>query len=118
MGTNEDRMMKINLFFNDDINVKKYAKAGMSIGKLKNEKFMSETNNFYHFTKYGKAFLKFSRESLEPTPEFIKEVEDAIKSKDPENLGKLRRNLVNSFQLYILGGRAHFDDIRMLTKNS
>ncbi|GBC32530.2 hypothetical protein GLOIN_2v1667045 [Rhizophagus irregularis DAOM 181602=DAOM 197198] len=52
-----------------------------STGSTENNKSNYETSSSYHFIKHAKAleFIKY----LELTPDFIKEVEGAIVSKDP-----------------------------------
>ncbi|RIA81538.1 hypothetical protein C1645_744442 [Glomus cerebriforme] len=109
--SNKDRMMKTNLFFHTDINVQNFVELGISIGGGQNNEVNSESNSSYQFTKYGKASLKFC-EYLKPTQEFIKEVKNAIESKDPENF----KRITDKFGQFvptevILGGRAHFSEL-------
>ncbi|CAB4430327.1 unnamed protein product [Rhizophagus irregularis] len=111
----EERMMKTNLFFSCDISVQNFAELGISVDKLKNEKFNIETDSSYHFTEYGKISLKFSN-YLEPTPEFVEAVKEAIKSK---NIGDFKQ-IIEEFGQFIpteviLGGRAYFNDFEIST---
>ncbi|GBC04274.1 hypothetical protein RclHR1_00560001 [Rhizophagus clarus] len=107
----EERMKITNLFFTADINVDNFAKLGMSIGSMKNKKSNCGTSGSYHFMKHAKASLEFTK-YLEPTPDFIKEVEDVVNSKDPvegfmqitEEYGQFIPTKI------ILGGRAHFNE--------
>ncbi|CAB4388381.1 unnamed protein product [Rhizophagus irregularis] len=117
--SSEDLMMDKNLFFNADINVEYFVKLGigMSIGASKNKESRVETNYSYRFTKYGKASLKL--EHLEATPEFIKVVEDAIESGDPEEF----KQIIEDYGQFIpteviLGGRVHYDDFAESVKYS
>src|ERR1051325_355384 len=75
LGQKKDWMIKKNLFFffSYDINKQDLAKSGMSIGTSTSESFNVETDTCYHYTKFGKASLKFSK-YLEPTKEFTKAV--------------------------------------------
>src|ERR1051325_11958331 len=103
-------MVKSNLFFSYDINAQDLAKLGMSIGTSTSENFNVETDTCYHYTKFGKASLKFDK-YLEPTKEFIKAVNDAIESKNPAEDFK---KITDEYGLFIsheviLGGRFHFD---------
>ncbi|PKB97074.1 hypothetical protein RhiirA5_433766, partial [Rhizophagus irregularis] len=117
--SSEDLMMDKNLFFNADINVEYFVKLGigMSIGASKNKESRVETNYSYRFTKYGKASLKL--EHLEATPEFIKVVENAIESGDPEEF----KQIIEDYGQFIpteviLGGRVHYDDFAESVKHS
>ncbi|GBC04286.1 hypothetical protein RclHR1_00560013 [Rhizophagus clarus] len=109
--SNNDQMMKTNLFFHTDINVQNFVKLGISVGKLENEKTNCETNSSYHFAQYGKVSLKFG-DQLKPTQEFIEVVEKAIKSKDPAKELKQVTKKYGQFipTEVILGGRAHFNE--------
>ncbi|EXX71491.1 hypothetical protein RirG_078110 [Rhizophagus irregularis DAOM 197198w] len=117
--SSEDLMMDKNLFFDADINVEHFVKLGigMSIGASKNKESHVETNYSYRFTKYGKASLKL--EHLEATPEFIKVVENAIESEDPEEF----KQIIEDYGQFIpteviLGGRVHYDDFAESVKHS
>ncbi|CAB4474378.1 unnamed protein product [Rhizophagus irregularis] len=107
----EERMKITNLFFAADINVDNFAKLGMSIGSMENKKSNSETSGSYHFIKHAKASLEFTK-YLEPTPDFIKEVEDATNSKDP---AEKFNQIIEEYGYFIptkviLGGRVHFNE--------
>jgi hypothetical protein len=109
--SNNDRIMKNNLFFSTDINVKSLEKLGISIGNMENEGVNSENISSYHFTEYGKVSLKFG-DYLEPTQEFIKEVVDAIES---ENFVEILKQMTEQYGQFIpteviLGGRAYFNE--------
>ncbi|POG65381.1 hypothetical protein GLOIN_2v1666809, partial [Rhizophagus irregularis DAOM 181602=DAOM 197198] len=117
--SSEDLMMDKNLFFDADINVEHFVKLGigMSIGASKNKESHVETNYSYRFTKYGKASLKL--EHLEATPEFIKVVENAIESEDPEEF----KQIIEDYGQFIpteviLGGRVHYDDFAESVKHT
>ncbi|PKC13542.1 hypothetical protein RhiirA5_496063 [Rhizophagus irregularis] len=107
----EERMKITNLFFTADINIDKFVKLGMSIGNMKNEKFYSETSGSFHFIKHAKASLEFSK-YIEPTPDFIKEVENAIISQDPTERFRQITEEYGQFipMKVILGGRVHFNE--------
>ncbi|RIA81543.1 hypothetical protein C1645_836840 [Glomus cerebriforme] len=108
--SNKDRMMKANLFFNTDINVQNFVELGISIGRMEINEMNSEVNSTYQFTKYGKAYLKFS-EYLEPTQEFIEAVKDAIDSKNPENFEQITDKFGQFIPTgVILGGRAEYSE--------
>ncbi|PKC55895.1 hypothetical protein RhiirA1_474840 [Rhizophagus irregularis] len=84
---------------------------GVSIGTSKSKESCVETNYSYRFIKYGKASLKLKYEHLEPTPEFIKVIENAISSEDPAEQFK---QILKDFGQFIptdviLGGRVHYD---------
>ncbi|RIA86222.1 hypothetical protein C1645_829602 [Glomus cerebriforme] len=111
--TNEERMMKTNLFFSTDINVKNFVKLGMSIGRMKNEESNFETSDSYRFMKHAKISIKFNEylKHLAPTHEFIEAVEKAIKSNDPENFKQITEEFGQFIPMkVILGGRAHFNE--------
>ncbi|PKK63268.1 hypothetical protein RhiirC2_855120 [Rhizophagus irregularis] len=107
----EERMKITNLFFTADINIDKFVKLGMSIGNMKNKKSYSETSGSYHFIKHAKASLEFTK-YLEPTPDFIKEVENAIISKDPAERFRQMTEEYGQFipMKVIFGGRVHFNE--------
>ncbi|GBC32629.2 hypothetical protein GLOIN_2v1471308 [Rhizophagus irregularis DAOM 181602=DAOM 197198] len=112
--SSEDLMMDKNLFFNTDINIRYFVKLGIgvSFGTSKSKESCVETNYYYRFIKYGKASLKLKYEHLEPTPEFIKVIENAISSEDPAEQFK---QILKDFGQFIptdviLGGRVHYDD--------
>ncbi|CAB4388239.1 unnamed protein product [Rhizophagus irregularis] len=113
--SNEELMMRTNLFFSGDINVQNLVELGISIEKLKNEKFNIETDSSYRFTEYGKISLEFSN-YLDPTPEFIKVVKEAIKSKNIEDFKQITEEFGQFIPTeVILGGRAYFDDFGIST---
>ncbi len=116
-NSEEDWMMKTNLFFTSDVNVENFVKLGISIGKSSNKNFKLEINSSYDYIKYSKVSLKF--EKLEPTKEFINAVKDAIESSDPEKF----KQITEEFGQFIsnevfLGGRAHFESIKRSEKSS
>lgn len=113
--SNEERMMRANLFSSCDINVQNLAELGISVDKLKNEKFNIKTDSSYRFTEYGKISLKFSK-YLEPTPEFVEAVKEAIKSKNIEDFKQITEEFGQFIPAeVILGGRAYFDDFGIST---
>ncbi|PKY53317.1 hypothetical protein RhiirA4_547598 [Rhizophagus irregularis] len=113
--SNEELMMRTNLFFSGDIKVQNLVELGISIEKLKNEKFNIETDSSYCFTEYGKISLEFSN-YLDPTPEFIKVVKEAIKSKNIEDFKQITEEFGQFIPTeVILGGRAYFDDFGIST---
>ncbi|RIA80284.1 hypothetical protein C1645_838969 [Glomus cerebriforme] len=114
----EDWIMKRNLFFAADDKVRNFVKLGLSVGTLRNENFRSETNLSYHYTNYGKLVLKFNK-CLKPTTEFINEVNDVIKSKNPRNF----KRIIEKFGQFIpteviLGGRVCSKDCGNITEYS
>ncbi|CAB4488079.1 unnamed protein product [Rhizophagus irregularis] len=120
--SSEDLMMDKNLFFNTDINIRYFVKLGIgvSIGTSKSKESCVETNYSYRFIKYGKASLKLKYEHLEPTPEFIKVIENAISSEDPAEQFK---QILKDFGQFIptdviLGGRVHYDDFTKSVKHT
>ncbi|PKC01675.1 hypothetical protein RhiirA5_381540 [Rhizophagus irregularis] len=67
---------------------------------------MTEIVDACTISEYGKASLKFR---LQPDVEFIKEVKDAIESKDPRNFKKIIEEYGQFIPTEItLGGRAYF----------
>ncbi|CAB4432223.1 unnamed protein product [Rhizophagus irregularis] len=106
----EEWMMKTNLLFTTDIEVQNFINLGLSIGTLKKERFKSETNLSYEYTKHSKLLLKF-KDYLKPTEEYIKDIENAINSKKPESFLKI----IEKFGQFIpteivLGGRVHLEN--------
>jgi hypothetical protein len=106
-----DWIMKTNLFFSSDDNVKNFVDMGLSVESLskKNENFDDEIKSVYEFKEVRKVLIKF-REHLEPTEEFIKEIKDAINSDNPE---KEFRKIMEEYGQFIpteiiLGGRVYF----------
>src|SRR5204863_8673071 len=64
------------------------------------------TNFTYTICEYSKLSLKFK---LQPVPEFIKEVKDAIESKDPRNFKKITEEYGQLISTEVtLGGRVYF----------
>jgi hypothetical protein len=110
--SNDDRIMKKNLVFSTDINAESLVELGISIGNMRNEGVNSENISSYHFTEYGKVSLKFIDRYLEPTSDFIKEIEGAIESEDPAEKLKQITEQYGQFipTRIILGGRAHFNE--------
>ncbi|RGB40262.1 hypothetical protein C1646_688135 [Rhizophagus diaphanus] len=107
----EERIKLTNLFFTANINVDNFVKLGMSIGSTENNKSNHETSGSYHFIKHAKASLEFTK-YLEPTPDFIKEVEGAIVSENPSEKFK---QIIAEYGHFIptrviLGGRVHFNE--------
>ncbi|GBB85492.1 hypothetical protein RclHR1_01200006 [Rhizophagus clarus] len=84
----EDRMIKKNLFFTPNINknVKYFAKVGI---KDENEYYDDIEDIAYEYRVYKKAFFKIS--NLKATDDFIKRVDDALKSKDHENFVQITK---------------------------
>src|SRR5581483_2237743 len=113
VGSDKDWMMRTNLFFSSEISMQNFVKLGMSSETSKSEKLESENKTSYHLTRYGKASLKFDK-YLEPTKEFKKAVEDAIKSKNPSESFKRITDEYGQFisTEVILGGRVHFDEFK------
>ncbi|PKC15387.1 hypothetical protein RhiirA5_486183 [Rhizophagus irregularis] len=105
--------MKItNLFFTTDIDVlENFIKLGMSIEITENKKSNIGISGSYDFVKHEKASLKFG-DHLQPTQEFIGEVEKAIESEDPVKVLKQITKQYGQFipTEVILGGRAHFNE--------
>ncbi|CAB4471193.1 hypothetical protein RhiirA5_483192 [Rhizophagus irregularis] len=115
----EDWMKKTNLFFGIDINVQNFIGLGLSIGKSKDENFKDEINSTYVYTEIGKASLKFNKENLDLTSDFINDVKNAIKSKDHNKF----REIIDKYGQFvptevILGGRVYFKSVKSLSENS
>ncbi|GBB87408.1 hypothetical protein RclHR1_13880003 [Rhizophagus clarus] len=110
-NSNDDRIMKKNLFFSTDINVESFAKLGISIGNMRNEGVNSKNISSYHFTEYSKATLKFGAH-LKPTEEFIEEVKNATESENPIERLKQITEQYGQFipTIVILGGRVHYNE--------
>ncbi|GBC10197.1 hypothetical protein RclHR1_09420005 [Rhizophagus clarus] len=103
----EDWMMKKNLFFGIDINVQNFKGFGLPIVKTK-EKFKDEINSTYNYTEIGKATLKLSKENLELTDEFKNDVEHAIVSKKPRQFFEIIEKYGQFLPTeIILGGRIY-----------
>jgi hypothetical protein len=114
----EDWMMKKNLFFSADVNVQNFIKLEISSESLKQNFINSETSLSYHYMEYGKISLKFGK-YLKPTSRFIKAVEDAIKSQDPNKF----KNITEEFGQFvpteiILGGRMYFESMDLSTEQT
>ncbi|GET62543.1 uncharacterized protein OCT59_019036 [Rhizophagus irregularis] len=116
----EDWMKKTNLFVNtDNINVNSFVKYGLSVGisYFQNETFNEVVKSVYEYTEFEKASLNFN---LKPTEEFIKAVNDAIKS---ENSSEEFKEIIKEYGQFIptkviLGGRVYFENVRKVSGNS
>ncbi|EXX58131.1 hypothetical protein RirG_200690 [Rhizophagus irregularis DAOM 197198w] len=114
-----DWMEKTNLFFNVDANITNFVKLGLSAGNLQNKNFNDEIKSAYKYTELGKVSLKLNIENLKLSDEFKVDIENAIKSKDPEEFRKITEKYGQFIATkVILGGRVYFKDIEMLTENS
>ncbi|CAG8597525.1 4263_t:CDS:2 [Funneliformis mosseae] len=114
----EDRVMKTNLFFSCDIYLQNFVKFGILGEKSKDEKAKFEEKISYNFTEFGKVSLEFGN-YLEPTSEFIKEVENAINLKDPKKFKKITEKFGQYIPTkVILGGRAYYRELEMLEEYS
>jgi hypothetical protein len=110
----EDWMKKTNLFINDDdinVDIMDFVKVGFSYSQ--NENFTEEIKSVYKYIEFGKVVLKF-HEHLEPTEEFIKAVDNAIKSDNPREEFK---KIIEEYGQFIpteviLGGRVYFKDVK------
>ncbi|GBC10315.1 hypothetical protein RclHR1_09510006 [Rhizophagus clarus] len=108
----EDWMMKTNLFFGIDINVHNFIGFGLSIGKTKDENFKDEINSTYKYTEIGKATLKLSKENLELTDNFKNDVKHAIDSKEPRQFFEIIEKYGQFLPTEIvLGGRVYFKGV-------
>ncbi|PKK62891.1 hypothetical protein RhiirC2_869998 [Rhizophagus irregularis] len=117
--TQNDWMKKTNLFFNVDANITNFVKLGLSAGNLQNKNFNDEIKSAYKYTELGKVSLKLNTRNLELTEEFKNEIENAIKSKDPEKFREIAREYGQFIATkIILGGRVYFKDVKMLSENS
>ncbi|RIA87288.1 hypothetical protein C1645_828006 [Glomus cerebriforme] len=117
----EDWINKKNLFINiDGVNVHNIVKFGLSVGISKNETFNEEINSTYSYTEVSKVSLKFSEENLEPTSEFINDVNDAIKAKNSrEKFSEIIEKYGQFIPMEItLGGRVYFKDDKIASENS
>ncbi|GBC01723.1 hypothetical protein RclHR1_04300005 [Rhizophagus clarus] len=112
----EDWMRKTNLFFSNDVNIQNFAELGLSIGNSQDEKFNDEIKSVYEYIELGKMKLKFH---LEPSEEFIKEINSAIECDDLEEYRKITEEYGQFIPTeVILGGRVYFNNIKMSSKNS
>ncbi|RIA95363.1 hypothetical protein C1645_816731 [Glomus cerebriforme] len=119
----EDWIKKTNLFVNvDDYDdIKNFIKFGFSVSfnDLQKENLFEEIKSTYQYIEIGKVILKLSKGNLEPTPEFINAVKDAIKSKNPKEVFKEITEEYGQFipTEVILGGRVYFKDVEMKSDN-
>ncbi len=109
--SNVDWMMKKNLFFDSDFYVKKLIKLGISVNISNNINLNYNTDSYYHYTELGKVLMKIG--DLKLTEEFLKVVDEALKSSNPKK--KLKRITEEFGQFipseFILGERAYFEGI-------
>ncbi|CAB4427086.1 unnamed protein product [Rhizophagus irregularis] len=106
IDSEEDQIMKNDLFLAADINTKVFISLSTSFERSKITKSNCNANLACTISEYGKASLKFR---LQPDVEFIKEVKDAIESKDPRNFKKIIEEYGQFIPTEItLGGRAYF----------
>ncbi|GBC10196.1 hypothetical protein RclHR1_09420004 [Rhizophagus clarus] len=109
----EDWMMKTNLFFGIDINVQNFIGFGLSIGKSKNENLKDEINSTYKYTEIGKATLKFSKVNLGLTNDFENDIKDAIASKESRQFFEIIEKYGQFIPTeVILGGRVYFKGVK------
>ncbi|RGB41330.1 hypothetical protein C1646_663148 [Rhizophagus diaphanus] len=113
-SSSEDKMMKTNLFLTADADVQDFVKLGISFGRSKNEKAKLEINSSCKFIELNKISLKLNK--LEPTTEFIKEVEEAIISKNFKGITEKFGQFISTE--VILGGRAYFEGSKNFAENS
>ena len=79
--------------------------------KLKVENFNIEDKLKYDCTELSMLSLKINKENLELTDEFKKDINDAIKSKDPREFEKITKNYGQFIPTeIILGGRVYTDE--------
>ncbi|GBC04059.1 hypothetical protein RclHR1_00550004 [Rhizophagus clarus] len=109
-----DWMMKTNLFISSDSSLWNFMRMGLkgdNLSKLyKNLDY--EIMSVYKYTEIGKVLIKI-RKNLEPTEEFIKEINEAINS---DNSEKVFRRIMEEYGQFIpteiiLGGRVYFKDV-------
>ncbi|RGB44061.1 hypothetical protein C1646_749037 [Rhizophagus diaphanus] len=106
IDSEEDQIMKNELLLAANINTKVFINLSTSFERSKITKSNCNTNLACTISEYGKASLKFR---LQPDVEFIKEVKDAIESKDPRNFKKIIEEYGQFIPTEItLGGRAYF----------
>ncbi|CAB5359296.1 unnamed protein product [Rhizophagus irregularis] len=106
IDSEEDQIMKNDLLLAADINTKVFVNLSTSFERSKITKSNCNANLACTISEYGKASLKFR---LQPDVEFIKEVKDAIESKDPRNFKKIIEEYGQFIPTEItLGGRAYF----------
>ncbi|GBB98065.1 hypothetical protein RclHR1_03130006 [Rhizophagus clarus] len=97
----EDQIMKNEFLLAAETNMLR-----TTYGSSKIEKSNCKTNLTCAISEYSKASLEFR---LQPDSEFIKEVKDAIESKDPRNFKKITEKFGQFIPTeIILGGRAYF----------
>ncbi|CAB4379867.1 unnamed protein product [Rhizophagus irregularis] len=106
IDSEEDQIMKNDLLLVADIDTKDFVKLSTSFGRSNIKKTNCDANLTCTISEYGKATLKFR---LQPDIEFIKEVKDAIESKDPRNFKKIIEEYGQFIPTEItLGGKAYF----------
>ncbi|PKK60936.1 hypothetical protein RhiirC2_792566 [Rhizophagus irregularis] len=97
----KDKIMKNDFLLAADTNVLK-----TTFGNSKIKESNCETNLTCTISEYSKVSLKFR---LQPDSEFIKEIKDAIESKDHRNFKKITEEYGQFIPTeIILGGRAYF----------
>jgi hypothetical protein len=106
IDSEEEQVMKNDLSLAAGISAKDYINLSTTFGKSKIKKSNCDTNLACTISEYGKTSLKFK---LQPDTEFIKEVKEAIESKDPRNFKKITDKYGQFIPTEItLGGRAYF----------
>ncbi|CAB4442229.1 unnamed protein product [Rhizophagus irregularis] len=106
VDSEEDQIIKNDLLLTAGANIQDFAKLRTSFGSSKIEKSNFETSLTCTISEYSKVSLKFR---LQPVPEFVKEVKEAIESKDPRNFKKITEEYGQFIPIeIILGGRAYF----------
>jgi hypothetical protein len=105
----EDRMIKNNLFFVPNMNVKYFARIGI---KHENEYFKDNeniTNITYKCQVHKKEFIKIG--NLKATDNFIKKVNDALKLEDPKKFVQITEEFGQFIPTeVILGQRFQIDN--------
>ncbi|CAB5376202.1 unnamed protein product [Rhizophagus irregularis] len=110
--TQNDWMEKMNLFYNVDSNITNFVKLGLSSGNLQNKNFNDEIKSTYKYTELRKVLLKLNTGNLQLTEKFKNDIENAIKSKDPEEFRKISEKYGQFIATkIILGGRVYFKDV-------
>jgi hypothetical protein len=117
--TQNDWVEKTNLFFNVDANITNFLKLGLSAGRSQSKNSNDEIKTTYNYIELEKVSLKFNKENLELTDEFKNDIENAIKSKDPEEFKKITEKYGQFIATKVfLGGSVYFKNVIMLSENT
>ncbi|GBB89464.1 hypothetical protein RclHR1_16150005 [Rhizophagus clarus] len=109
----EDWIKKTNLFFNNNHEIVNFINSELLIGNTLN--INDEIESTYRYTEIGKAKLNLG--NLELTEEFKTDIMNAIKSKDSKKFKEIIKEYGQFIPTeIILGGRAYYKDIEMISE--